>query len=340
MVFLFISTKHLTVPALCVILVFQCLVLYYLAIHDPPQPTIVHLTEPCLPCPHSSEPPPPPPPPLSLPTPPPLNADVLFHSYLRRMKKDYPAVNYERLLSKPMDVIIVWKIVMSDRWKVNTSFSSSEITAFLNFSFPTYRRCADCQFWLWTSFGPDMFSKELQTAFKQLNMDHFFYNPDAIAKLLLYKFFRNGRLLTFAVDNDDFVEQDFFAKVMADVHARFNTTTATTQVCYRPKEYLEFYPFETIPRVGPHHDPFPLRIMMGLFVQGLAYNDVLTMDHMKYGDRNYVDCDTTVHVNSSAFYTRRLESSSAALHTKAWVMESYEKGKEWSVEKGLYNLAF
>lgn len=246
-----------------------------------------------------------------------------------------------------MDVIIVWKIVLSNRWKVNMTLSASEITAFLNFSFPTYLHCIECQFWLWTSLGPDMFPDAVKRAFTQLGIEHFFYNPDAIAKLLLYKYFKQGqRLLTFIVDSDDFVEYDFFDKVLADVATRTimdlgNNDRDSSAICYRPKEYLEFYAFEPVPRLALHRSNIPLRIMMGLYVQGMEYNDVLTMDHMKFATSAYLQCDAMVYINASAFYTRRLESSSAVLHDTERYRKSYLQGKEWNAEeKARYTLAF
>ena len=293
------------------------------------------------------------PPPPQCP-PPPLDADTVFFPYLRRLQQEMPALNWADMLRRPMDVVVMWKGVLSDHWRVNMTFSASEVAAFLNYTFPSLRACGrdTCQFWLLTALAPDMFPSAIQEAFAALEVPPFFYDQDTVAKLLMYKFLKHGRLLTFITDADDFVESTFFQQVMDDLAMRRASRSSKVNfqqpriLCYRPKAYRDFYAFgpeeeEEEPRVSETlRTGGALRIMMGVYTQGGMYQDVLSMDHTQFNHKMYTRCDKMVLLNATAFYVRRLDSSSALRHDREELLRAYDAAVPWVKERGRYQVAF
>lgn len=296
--------------------------------------------QPLTPCPLPEAPSPPLPPEESA-----INTKKVMLPYLKRMRKGDPQIDFERLLEQPIDVVIVWRIQFSNAWKIDSlNVTAQEARAFLQLGMPVYRACTRCQFWLWTSMDWDMFPTEVQAAFAELQIPRFFYPVDTLAKLLMAKYFYRGQLLTIVTDNDDTVEAHFFDKLWQHVEQQQQQAQArplTRPICYRPRDYLDLYPFAEPVKIAPSRaGPHSMRIMMGLYVDSsTGYNDVLSMDHMTHSQSPRV-CNP-VPLDAYAFYTRRLGSSSVQRSGVASIMDHYrDKGLLWRDEQWRYNVSF
>jgi len=195
-----------------------------------------------------------------------------------------------------IDIVIGWKYMFSNEWKVNSALTKSEKDAWLTYTRPFLAKCEFCDIWFNSCLGADFLPANFLP--DGAIWDHIM----TIWENIIYKSVKNRKGRIFMIDIDDTVSYSYWDQLRNYLATEVDYSVKT---CYAADAQFMVFPFEEEIRCV-RDTRFDLRIMQGYTWD--RYINPSRTPHTKWKQQK--DCKHVIFPGTTAWYIQRRDSSS------------------------------